>query len=293
MRQLYHAKQPSITQLPLFVLTKVCATCKQEKSIHDFSPTPEGKYGYTAHCKPCLAAKARAQRAAKREPKPIARPGFKFCIKCGEEKPLDAFYAGRNACKACRIRYSNDNTNRRKGTPEYQAWLRRYYDSPSFKQHNRANVSRWQKSPEGRKRHNEYSRQVNATPKRKEFDRQRRTTKAYQDYHREYSSKYYKEFPEKANELRMRRVARQKGAKVGRADYRVARERSNGICYICEKQILSHHKTQYDHVIPLVRGGAHETDNIAYTHAVCNQRKNDRLITELDAFDRRGPDDLL
>lgn len=62
-----------------------------------------------------------------------------------------------------------------------------------------------------------------------------------------------------------------------RADYyrrNKERENANSRAYRAD--------LHFDHVIPVSRGGAHSMDNIKSAHAVCNLRKHDKLIAELD-----------
>lgn len=50
-------------------------------------------------------------------------------------------------------------------------------------------------------------------------------------------------------------------------------------CYLCGHELSG--DIHMDHVVPLSRGGAHSADNLRPTHAGCNLRKNDRLLSEL------------
>lgn len=68
------------------------------------------------------------------------------------------------------------------------------------------------------------------------------------------------------------------GATVGKVDEAAARA-SRPDCYLCGK--LLDGEVHLDHIIPLARGGAHSQDNLAPTHATCNLRKGDRLLSEL------------
>lgn len=53
------------------------------------------------------------------------------------------------------------------------------------------------------------------------------------------------------------------------------------MCHIC-KTAVDDSLLHYDHVVPLARGGAHTNENIAVSHAVCNIRKSDKLVSELE-----------
>ena len=57
--------------------------------------------------------------------------------------------------------------------------------------------------------------------------------------------------------------------------------RDNQVCYLCGEYVESG-DTEFDHVVPLSRGGHHVMDNIKVTHSWCNQRKRDKYLHELD-----------
>lgn len=52
-------------------------------------------------------------------------------------------------------------------------------------------------------------------------------------------------------------------------------ERDGHLCHICGEWVSVHDAT-LDHVVPLIRGGAHTKDNIKLAHKVCNSRKGAR-----------------
>lgn len=62
-------------------------------------------------------------------------------------------------------------------------------------------------------------------------------------------------------------------------------ERSQGICYLCEKSMGEKYNPRIsneDHIVPLSRGGANNLSNIALVHITCNQRKGNKLLSELN-----------
>lgn len=59
------------------------------------------------------------------------------------------------------------------------------------------------------------------------------------------------------------------------------RRRDNETCHLCGEWV-SVHEQSLDHVIPLSKGGAHTYDNIKLAHGLCNSRKGDRLMSEID-----------
>lgn len=57
-------------------------------------------------------------------------------------------------------------------------------------------------------------------------------------------------------------------------------------CNICDLPIAENHAVQFDHVIPLARGGAHTAENLRPAHRSCNAWKGDRLPSELEGLVR-------
>lgn len=54
----------------------------------------------------------------------------------------------------------------------------------------------------------------------------------------------------------------------------------NGVCYICLEK-FSFKEMQMDHLIPISKGGKHESHNVKMCCAKCNQKKGARLPKEL------------
>jgi len=63
-------------------------------------------------------------------------------------------------------------------------------------------------------------------------------------------------------------------------------KRDGMVCHICTKPIAERKDVDFDHVIPISRGGTHTADNIKVAHASCNRWKWNRLMSELDG---QGP----
>ncbi len=97
--------------------------------------------------------------------------------------------------------------------------------------------------------------------------------------------------PEKTREYSSKRRALVKGATIGPVDQSVINARADGICYICGMELVGY-ETHNDHIVPISRGGAHCTDNLALVHAACNLHKKAKLPEELTDHDRRGPEPI-
>jgi 5-methylcytosine-specific restriction endonuclease McrA len=81
--------------------------------------------------------------------------------------------------------------------------------------------------------------------------------------------------PEAKRERVRRRRARLKGATVERVDYRAILAEHGRLCHLCELPIDG--AIDFDHVIPISKGGAHVADNIRPSHPFCNRRKGATL----------------
>lgn len=119
--------------------------------------------------------------------------------------------------------------------------------------------------------------------------RRRRAQQAYADPLRrermlERHRRWVRKNPEKNREYVRRRSARERAAAVGEVDYGSILARDGMWCYLCRIDIASLDDLHFDHVVPLARGGAHSMENIRPAHARCNQRKHDKLLSELDWY---------
>lgn len=43
-----------------------------------------------------------------------------------------------------------------------------------------------------------------------------------------------------------------------------------------------------EHLTPLIRGGRHDLDNIAFAHRACNTRKQDKTLEEYRAWQKQA-----
>jgi|SRR5579884_1269984 len=262
MSPVYHGIQVSVTQLPLFTFSRVCTSCHTEKDLDQFYKRPKHSAGYSTQCKACETERdrQRQQRYILNRP-PL--PHSKICPRCNNEYPLEEFPLDRSKkdghycyCVLCTV--EERRTYRATHQQELQAYEQRRKGDPKR-----------------RAQDNDYHRRRSTLPEYQEKakERQRRWTQAN---------------PEKLTEKSLRRRARLREARVEKVDYRYIRQQSTGLCYICQQPILPHHRTEFDHIIPITRGGSHTMDNIALVHRTCNRRKKDFLLEEMDSYLRRG-----
>jgi 5-methylcytosine-specific restriction endonuclease McrA len=94
------------------------------------------------------------------------------------------------------------------------------------------------------------------------------------------ATQWMKDNPQRSKILRSdishRRRARIMGSQTGPIDYDQLMLDSNGLCGICGEMLVE--PLELDHIIPIAKGGPHTQDNLQFTHALCNRRKNSRLM---------------
>ncbi len=69
------------------------------------------------------------------------------------------------------------------------------------------------------------------------------------------------------------------GVKIEPVRYSFVVQRDNSTCYMCQR-ILMPHQVQFDHIVPLSRGGEHSEKNLRVACAICNNRKGNKLPVE-------------
>lgn len=203
----------------------------------------------------------------------------KTCTKCGEHKPMADYYKRDAECKVCR-----------------RARAKAYRDAnlDAVRAQDRERSKRRDHKPAQRKYRDANRDKINA--------KSRAARAADPEAARAKDAAYYRRNPESfaaasrrwkaANPDKLRqydeqRRARRAGATLGPVDFR-ALYAAHPDCYLCGLPLTG--ETHMDHVIPLVKGGAHSMDNLRPTHATCNLSKGNRLLSELPWYS--GPTDL-
>ncbi|WP_193319017.1 HNH endonuclease [Nonomuraea phyllanthi] len=72
--------------------------------------------------------------------------------------------------------------------------------------------------------------------------------------------------------VKFNRRRRLRAAFVEVVDPQYIFQRDQGVCQICRKRVRAG-EWSLDHIIPLSRGGTHETANVRLAHKRCNSRK--------------------
>ena len=199
----------------------------------------------------------------------------KQCSRCGETKQLDAFSAdtrylgGRKGqCRAC----INEIKRERRGRPRDSKWdaegrvcndCGRYLPWSSYGVNARAATG-----------YNYRCRKC-VSVRTKAYKDSRSEEKKAQDSIARQLWRQVNRDSGVLSEARRRAAVR---FTVTRRDLRRLMDRQRGICNVCNETLKV---PQVDHIIPLARGGTHGIGNLQYLCALCNQRKNKRVMTEM------------
>jgi len=119
------------------------------------------------------------------------------------------------------------------------------------------------------------------------------------EYYRAYSERYGKQYrannpeklrakarrlyhadPGKFREYQSRRKALKLNAKTERINFKKILHAADGVCGIC-KQPFDLFGIDFDHIVPLSRGGTHTTNNMQATHSRCNRSKGAKTPEEM------------
>jgi 5-methylcytosine-specific restriction endonuclease McrA len=92
----------------------------------------------------------------------------------------------------------------------------------------------------------------------------------------EASRRYRAAYPDRERERLARRRRVMSAAEP--VDYAAILAEFGMMCHLCSDAIKSRSDLDFDHVIPLARGGEHSYQNIRPSHRSCNRRKGAKLL---------------
>lgn len=166
-------------------------------------------------------------------------------------------------------------------TEKRRAYMRSYAHREDRKAYQREYLKNWRKQNPGKNKSYDLKwRQANPVTAQ---ESDKRKQKKYYDTHPAYRAKvsvrsanWQKDNPKRHKQnmvgIQNRRRARKYNTTIGPVDFAQILLDSCGLCGICQKQLDE--KLEYDHIIPLAKGGAHTQENIQASHATCNRRKS-------------------
>lgn len=91
-----------------------------------------------------------------------------------------------------------------------------------------------------------------------------------------YDATYHTKHREKFLARNAKRRALKVQTKIEDIDFKKILKRANGLCGICHKP-FDLFGIDFDHIVPLSRGGAHVEANLQATHSSCNRSKGARV----------------
>ncbi len=86
----------------------------------------------------------------------------------------------------------------------------------------------------------------------------------------------YRRHPERYREIQSRRKAQKLHTQVEKVDFKAVLEDAKGRCGICGEP-FDLFGIDFDHIVPLAKGGTHTRDNLQATHSRCNRAKGSRV----------------
>ena len=288
---------------------KVCNECQAEKPFEAFNKSADIKDGYAGKCKECTRAYHQKYRETEMSKPPQSCPDFKVCRACGEEKPIDQYHMAVGKpiarCKDCVRAYDRSRDlqyNPRKKPPKRHATKEGYKVCAICSIEKR--FAEFNKNAQQKDGYSSKCRNCmkelweKRTPEEKKSQRERRyqLEEARRDAIRAYDQVRL-HTPQRQTARRNhanKRKAIINGNYAEEVDYQRVLEREGYHCYICNQDILPHHRLAFDHFVPLIPRngdpiGTHTEDNLYPTHRECNARKSNRKFEDLTDFDKRGP----
>lgn len=201
-------------------------------------------------------------------------PLSKACTRCNVTRPLSEFRRdpryknGHTAwCKPCLSAYAREW--RMKNADKERERHRRNRLADPEKHREKVRRSHWRHREERLAYAREYYQQNKE--RMAEYDRQR-----WQSLTDEERLVY--------RERQSRGRASRYDIHIEVVDYAAILARDGYNCHICKTRIEPEDPSaiEFDHIVPVGRGGSHTTDNIAVAHLSCNKRKHLKLMEEIE-----------
>lgn len=193
------------------------------------------------------------------------------CRVCGEEKPSSGFYSDRSKrighgteCKLC----VKDRTKARYAA-DREMWIRRSAENKL-------------KDPERYRAYERaYAQRNRARTAAREAEYRKLNRERYSEHHRGWYARNLQTAREQGRLNAAARRARLRGNgvfAVNDRDLRRALARSRNSCTYCDESLVG--VLHWDHVLPVVRGGAHSVGNLVPACQRCNRGKSRSTIME-------------
>ncbi len=287
--------------------TKPCGYCgKPFPRASDLSPL---RWKNLRYCSPSCQQDG---RRATMQAKEIARNagGVRWCRWCKEIKPLSEYpmRGGRMSakCHTCEVQYSRDRyrANPEKACAVQREWAAKHPEETKQRYAAYHEANRERERERGRRYNEEHQEE------RREADRQRREAMPPDErrakWRRENQSparlrsgaerraankekqavrakQWRLNNPERSERISAAYRERKARAAIAPIDWTRVDQATSGVCYICDTPLdATNHN--YDHVVPMSKGGLHVTENIRPCCRSCNSKKGAQLPDQLDHY---------
>jgi len=198
----------------------------------------------------------------------------KICNRCKKEKNVDEFSASsftpdkkQYQCKQCKYEYyliAKEKKGYSALIPEGMKTCRACGKEKPFSEYYRRSTK------------NGFESECKECCNLRNIDWSRKNKLSRKEHRKKWESKN----PLNRQQRNSTRRARRKRLTVGKIDFSMILQRDNGHCYLCGKPI-DPRDLHFDHVVPLSKGGEHSNDNLRPSHALCNMKKGDKLLSDL------------
>ena len=271
--------------------TKRCSGCGLDKPLtgHD-GETRNWRYN---RCPDCISAARRKREAAKppewwEAKRAASRQYYRDNLEELQESGRRYYRENRERILDDKKRYAQENA-------EHIAAYQRQYRQDNAgdlaeyqREYERENADYLRARRQGYHQRNRAARNARSRRYYREHKEQfREYARRFQEANPGAMQKYLRDFhrrnPGKASEYGRARQARERAAysEPFPADwFDYLREWQEGRCYLCGVEFGEGAKMEYDHVIPVSRGGPHSPRNVLLACARCNRRKHARIVPE-------------
>jgi 5-methylcytosine-specific restriction endonuclease McrA len=224
---------------------------------------------------------------------------MKTCSQCEKDYELSFFNKRADAkdglsyeCKECTKRRKKSWKEKNPDKVKMSAERYREKNRDAINQKNRLNQGKRYVTHKKWREENRERRNATERAWRAKFpEKAKGYVHSYRKSHHDSFVRYQKDWrishPLVSREARARRRKRTREQRIGSISYSRIRERDGDNCYLCNSKITDVSDLHFDHVVPLSKGGEHSESNIRVTHALCNRKKSDILLSDLSWYKER------
>lgn len=245
------------------------------------------------YCKElCIGHYARAKKGQPLDtPIKTRKPNYpsegdrKRCNECKEVKPIDCFYLHSTSSDGYRSQCIECHMGQRKESRRLRITLGSYAQCDSKRCYQCQQLLPASDFPNNK--HNPDG--LGSACRSCSSQRSREWREQHPERHHESVRRWVLEHPDRNKALQAKRRLKLLEGTVEETDLDSLWRASGGICYLCNTEIdrslsdpMERGYLNWDHIIPLARGGSHCSSNLKPTHRWCNYRKWVKLPSEME-----------